>query len=100
MVVVLLLSLVVLVTAVAHGYNHTFGFGGNFDSSSLRLPLDWIGFESVKVKLRYMYASLLTCVTLLIVVTVELILRTLLSLISPETELPSDDSPEALLGAD
>ena len=100
MLVLLVMSLLVLVTAVGHGYNHTFGFGGNFDSSSLRLPLDWIGFESVKVKLRYMYGSLLTCVILLIMVTVELILRTLLSLISPEIGLPSDDAPEAMLGAD
>ena len=42
-------SLVVLVTAIGHGYNHTFGFGGRFDSSSLRVPLDWIGLETVKV---------------------------------------------------
>lgn len=100
MLVLLVMSLLVLVTAVGHGYNHTFGFGGNFDSSSLRLPLDWIGFESVKVKLRYMYGSLLTCVILLIMVTVELILRTLLSLVSPEIGLPSDDAPDALLGVD
>ena len=74
------LSLAVLIAAVSHGYNHTFGFGGRFDSSSLRVPLDWIGFESVKVKLRYMYGSLFLCVILLISVTVELILRTLILL--------------------
>ena len=100
MLVLLAMSLVVLVTAVGHGYDHTFGFAGNFDSSSLRLPLDWVGLESVKVKLRYMYGSLLFCVVLLIMVTVELILRTLLTLISPEMGLPGDDAPDAMLSAD
>jgi len=98
--VLLAMSLLVLVTAVGHGYDHTFGFAGNFDSSSLRLPLDWVGFESVKVKLRYMNGSLLLCVILLIMVTVELILRTILTLISPETGLPADDAPDAMLSAD
>ena len=98
--VLLVLSLAVLLTAVGHGYNHTFGFGGKFDSASLRVPLDWIGYESVKVKLRYMYGSLLVCVVLLIMVTVELILRMLVALVLPDADLPADDAPEAMLGAD
>lgn len=96
----LVLSLAVLVVAIGHGYNHTFGFGGNFNSSSLRLPLDWIGFESVRVKLRYMYGSLFLCVVLLAAVTIELILRTLISLIAPDTELPDDDSPDGMMEAE
>ena len=98
--ILLTMSLAVLVTAVGHGVNHTFGFGGKFDSSSLRLPLDWIGFEQVKVKLRYMYGSLLLCVVLLIMVTVELILRTILTLVFPDIELPADDAPKSMLSAD
>ncbi len=98
--ILLVMSLAVLVTAVGHGYNHTFGFGGKFDSSSLRVPLDWIGFESVKVKLRYMYGSLLVCVVLLIIVTVELILRSLLTLVNPNAELPANDAPDTMLSAD
>lgn len=98
--VLLVLSLAVLVVAIGHGYNHTFGFGGNFNSSSLRLPLDWIGFESVRVKLRYMYGSLFLCVVLLAAVTIELILRTLISLIAPDTELPDDDSPDGMMEAE
>ena len=89
--VLLILSLVVLIVAIGHGYNHTFGFGGNFNSSSLRIPLDWIGFEAIRVKLRYMYASLFVGVILLAVVTVELILRTLIQLVDPEAKLPSAD---------
>ncbi len=94
------LSLVVLVVAVGHGYDHTFGFAGKFNSSSLRVPLDWIGLETVKVKLRYMHGSLFLCVLLLISVTVELILRLLVRLIDPDADLPGNDAPAEMLGAD
>lgn len=99
-VLLLALSLAVLIVAVGHGYAHTFGFGGRFNSSSLRLPLDWIGLDSVRVKLRYMYGSLFVCVLMLIVVNVELILRTLLRLADPEAELPDDDSPDGMMEAE
>lgn len=92
--------LAVLVTALGHGWNHTFGFGGNFNSSSLRVPLDWIGFESIRVKLRYMYGSLLLCVILLVSVTVELILRTLIQLLMPKAEIPDIETPDFLASAD
>jgi len=98
--VLLLLTLTVLVVAIGHGYNHTFGFGGNFNSSSLKIPLDWIGFEAVRVKLRYMYASLFVGVIMLAVVTVELILRTLIQLIDPDAELPPTDAPAVSLETD
>ncbi len=91
-IVLLVLALVVLVTAAGHGYSHTMGFGGTFDSASLKIPLDWFGGESVKVKLRYMYGSLLLCVILLIMVNVELILRGLVAMLDPAAELPDDDS--------
>lgn len=98
--VLLVFSLVVLILAVGHGYNHAFGFGGNFNSSSLRLPLDWIGFEAIRVKLRYMYASLFVGNLLLISVTVELILRTLVQLFDEDAVLPSTDAPTAALETD
>ncbi len=98
--VLLVLALAVLLAAIGHGYNHTFGFGGRFDSSSLRIPLDLVGLETIKVKLRYMYGSLLVCVALLVLVTVELILRMLVSLVSPDAELPSDDAAGAFMAAD
>lgn len=96
----LLLSLAVLLTSIGHSYNHTFGFGGRFDSASLKLPLDWIGLESVRVKLKYMYASLFVCIVFLISVNVELILRTALTIFAPDTPLPDDDAPVDMLGAD
>lgn len=89
----LALSCAVLVTALQHGYNHAFGFGGNFDSSSLRVPLDWFGGDAVKVKLRYMYASLMACVVLLLSVNAELLLRAAARLIAPRIELPDNDAP-------
>ncbi len=90
--ILLCLALVVLIPAIGHGYNHTFGFGGKFDSSSLRVPLELLGMEGFKVKLRYMYGSLLLCVVLLTSVTVEMILRMLVQIVHPDAELPDDDS--------
>lgn len=90
--VLLLLSLMVLILAIGHGYNHAFGFGGNFNSSSLRIPLDWIGLEAIRVKLRYMYASLFVGVILITSVTVELILRTLVQLFDKDAVLPDIDA--------
>ena len=74
--------------AASHGWNHTMGFGGNFASSSLKIPLDLIGFEAVRVKLRYMYASLLVCMVLLIPVNIELLLRHLIGAVQPDRSLP------------
>ena len=71
----LMLSFGVLIVGFQHGIGHTFGFAGNFNSASLKIPLDWIGLDTVRVKLRYMYASLFTGIVLLISVNIELLLR-------------------------
>ena len=94
MLILFAMALAVLTYAVRYGWAHTMGFGGNFDSSSLRLPLDWFGGAEVKVKLRYMYGSLLVGCALLWLVTVELILRTLLNLLDPSRAQPSRDAPD------
>ncbi len=99
-IILLMLSLGVLVVGIQHAYNHTFGFGGNFNSSSLKVPLDWFGGESVRVKLRYMYASLFTGIVLLILVNIELLLRAAVQLVMPDQRLPEDDAPTEMLGAD
>ena len=93
----LLLSATVLWVGLGLGWGHAMGFGGNFDSSSLRLPLDLIGGEVIKVKLRYMYGSLLVGVFLLFLVNIELILRTLFALFKPDLELPND-APAVSIG--
>jgi TRAP-type C4-dicarboxylate transport system permease small subunit len=90
--VLLVISTLVLITAIRFGWAHTMGFGGNFESASLRLPLDWIGMAVVKVKLRYMYASLLVCVIVLLSVNIELIIRTFLVIIRPDINLPDPDA--------
>lgn len=89
--VLFVMSATVLIVAIQYGYKHTFGFGGNFDASAMRIPLDWFGGESTRVKLRYMYASLFTGVVLLLMVNIELILRTIISLFDPDAELPNDN---------
>jgi TRAP-type transport system small permease protein len=87
-IILLGMAMLVLLVSVQHGYKHTFGFGGKFDSSSLRIPLNWIGLDVVKVKLRYMYGSLLLCVLLMIAVMFELILRSVILLFNPKADLP------------
>ena len=89
----LAVSFVVLTVGLVYGWSHTMGFGGNFDSGSLRIPLDWFGGEMVRVKLRYMYGSLLVGMILLVMVNVELILRNLAGLLYPDADLPSTDQP-------
>lgn len=88
---ILLVSLCVIAVAVRFGWDHTMGFGGNFDSSSLKLPLDLIGFEVVRVKLRYMYGSLLACMVLMIPVNLELLLRHVIGVIQPDRPLPEPE---------
>jgi len=86
--VILLFSSLILIYSVGLGWSHTTGFAGNFSSSSLRLPLEWIDMGTIKLKLRYMYASLLTCFILMTSVNIELLLRNIIELIRPDLELP------------
>lgn len=76
----LAISLIVLVTAAKLGYTETFGFGGKFASSTLWVPLDWVGGTSFKVLLRYMYMSIFVGFVLLTIVNIELILRSIITL--------------------
>jgi len=87
-IILLGLSALVLAVGLKFGWIHTTGFAGNFDSSSLRIPLNWIGFESVKVKLRYMHGALFFGVVMMFVVNAELFIRALLNIIAPNIELP------------
>ena len=82
------LSVIVLIYAIQYGWKHTMGFGGNFASSSLKIPLDWLGMDMIRLKLRYVYASLLFGVTFLFTVTIELILRSMIAVIVPHFPLP------------
>ena len=75
----LAISLAVLATAVVYGWRHV-NSGWLFASSSLRLPLDWVGGEVVRIKLAWMYLSIWVGMVLLTVVNFELMLRALIKL--------------------
>jgi len=74
----LVMSLMVLIVGVQLGWKHV-NSGWLFSSSSLKVPMSLIGMKSFKIKLAWMYMSLFTGVCLMILVNVELILRTLVT---------------------
>ncbi|SIS50846.1 TRAP transporter small permease [Paracoccus saliphilus] len=84
--VLLIVSFAVLAVAVQLGWNHV-GSGWLFNSSSLKLPLDLIGLQAVRIKLAWMYMSIFAGFVLLTVVNIELILRALLRLLGHEDNL-------------
>ena len=90
--VLLVLSALVLTVAIQYGWSHTFGFGGNFNAAALKIPFDWVGGESMRVKLRYMYGAFLFGIVMMLVINIELILRALVTLIKPDVDLPDDGS--------
>lgn len=79
--VLLLICLLVLVIAVQIGWGEVTGFGGKFATASLFVPLD-LGFtEWHRVPRSWMMASLFVGVVLMISANVELILRSVISLL-------------------
>ncbi len=90
----LVISLMVLVVGANLGLKHVES-GWLFASSSLKLPLFLIGMKSVKIKLAWMYMSVLTGVFLMILVNVELILRSLVVAFGGESRLGAVDMPGA-----
>ena len=88
----LVMSLMVLIVGVQLGWKHV-NSGWLFSSSSLKVPMSLIGMKSFKIKLAWMYMSLFTGVCLMILVNVELILRTLV------TSLGSGDRLRPVPGA-
>jgi TRAP-type C4-dicarboxylate transport system permease small subunit len=95
--VLLALSLGVLVFAARIGWNEVTGFGGTFATASLWVPNPLDGFEWFRVPRSWMMASLLVGLWLLILVSVELILRQVASLMGAADlpELQHTDLPEA-----
>ena len=75
----LILSLAVLCVAVQLGWKHV-NSGWLFASASLTLPLNLIGMSAVKLKLAWMYSSLFIGSALMLIVTIELILRQFITL--------------------
>lgn len=86
--VLLLLSGMVLIVGLQLGLKHVTS-GWLFASSSLRLPLEWIGMKGFKIKLAWMYMSLYTGLILLLAVNVELVLRSLITMLGGGEDLRS-----------
>ena len=90
------LSLLVLVAAAQIGFREVTGIGGRFASASLYLPTS-TGFDSwYRVPRSWMMASLLVGIWLLILVNVELILRSIARLIRQDVELPEIPDSETV----
>lgn len=83
----LLLSLLVLVVAVKIGWGEVTGFGGRFATAALYIPTSFDFTEYLRVPRSWMMTSLLVGVVLLTSVNVELILRTLVTLLGGEDRL-------------
>lgn len=82
---ILLMGLAVLIVALNFAQKHI-ASGWLFNSSSLRLPLDLIGMESVRLKLAWMYMSLPVGFGLMVLVSFELIYKQAHMLINPSVD--------------
>jgi len=85
----LAVSLTVLVYGFQLGLNHVKS-GWLFNSSSLKLPLEFVGLGLVRIKLAWMYMSLPVGLLMMILINVELCLKAIAHLIDPAAELPED----------
>ena len=102
--VLLSLSLAVLVVAVRIGWGEVTGIGGRFASASLYIPTAWDFSEWYRIPRSWMMYSIFVGVILLILVNVELILRTIAELMGTAAPLPDiatgEPAETGLRGAD
>ncbi len=95
--VLLIISIAILIVALPIGYNEVTGFGGRFATASLYLP----SFDGwFRVPRSWMMLSLLVGVVLLLMVNVELILRSIISIFGGGDRLPDLDLGESMAGAE
>ena len=84
----LLISLIVLITAVKIGYAEVTGFGGRFTTASLYIPTS-LDFQNwFRIPRSWMMMSLLIGCALLILVNIELIGRNILLRLGKDNLLP------------
>ena len=93
--ILLLISMAVLIVALQLGYNHV-NSGWLFDSQTLKADLDFLGWGIVRVKQAWMYMSLLVGVFLLLLVNIELTLKTIVGVVDPSIEIPADQDHLAI----
>ena len=91
---ILIISLTVLLIGFEMGLKHI-NAGWIFSSSSIKIPFSLIGGKTEAMKLAWMYMSLPVGIFLLILVNIELVLRTILSFNS-QIKLPFDKDREKL----
>ncbi|MEO1779071.1 MAG: TRAP transporter small permease subunit [Pseudomonadota bacterium] len=93
----LLISIGILIVALPIGWSEVTGFGGRFATASLYLPtLDgWF-----RVPRSWMMLSLLVGVVLLLMVNVELILRSIVTLLGGGDRLPDLDLGDMAAGSE
>lgn len=86
----LMLGLMILVLWVALriGWSEVTGLGGRFETDSLRVPVSLDLATWMKVPKSWMMASLLVGVALLLLVAVELALRSIVTLVRGPLEMP------------
>ena len=82
----LVVALLVLVVGFQLAQKHV-SSGWLFSSSTLKIPLQLIGLEVVKVKLAWMYMSIAVGMVLLIAVNVELLLKSFILFVWPNADL-------------
>jgi TRAP-type C4-dicarboxylate transport system permease small subunit len=90
--ILLVLSLSVLAVGLNIGISEVTGFAGRFSTAALWVPLDWFGGESFKAPRSWMMMSLVVGIGLMIMVNIELILKSLIVLIDPQADVPEDTS--------
>ena len=94
----LVVSLAVLLVAVNIGWSEVTGFGGKFATAALYLPTS-LGFDEwYRIPRSWMMASLLVGIILLISVNIELVLRSVVTLMGGGHLLP--EIPDAPAGAE
>ncbi len=93
--IILIISFTVLLIGFEMGLKHI-NAGWIFSSSSIKIPFSLIGGKTEAMKLAWMYMSLPVGIFLLILVNIELVLRTILSLFNSQIKLPLDKDREEL----
>ena len=93
--IILIISFTVLLIGFEMGLKHI-NAGWIFSSSSIKIPFSLIGGKTEAMKLAWMYMSLPVGIFLLILVNIELVLRTILSIFNSQIKLPLDKDREEL----
>ena len=93
----LLISLAILIVALPIGFSEVTGFGGRFATAALYLPT----FEGwFRVPRSWMMLSLLVGVVLLLMVNIELILRSIVTMFGGGDRLPDLDLGDMAAGSE